>query len=617
MEAYIVQNSSQQRQYIESEELTDEERLQEDYWCLSELDLYKNEKEEPRKVIRERTSDYFDFTIVKNKKIREECKSYYRYLLLNYILSTKSLRLRHGMVVHIMKFVDEQNFTNTIAEISYEEFREKFIKYCSEDHQINTVVHMHRIDGNLSEIVYDEDVHIVNEAKRFYRYIKLQQGSTQPEMTKDVWDITKLPIPVELFKSRKRTTISFEHIAQSQIRETAKKYIYERLKLRRLSCVFDDMKTINLFSKFLTEKHPQIKSLNQLSMNVIKDYHIYLNNLDFVQTTKRARRGQFDTFIKMCRLFEIGDLPEQRIFPEETRFKKNPGKIMIIPKRVIDEIHEHMSELITPVYGITLVLEYIGMRVNEATQLSIDCLKKDSLGEYFLEYYQSKNYRINRVPISKQLANKLLTIKKYTLDNFPNSKYLFTANGRTPYPQESWSFHINKMAYKHNIVDDTGRPFRIKAHFFRHLVATRYAVAGMSPNMIRMMLGHSDMRTVERYIETRDLLAEDKLKNFFAEEDQRFEELKRTNNRKTNIPLAYGYCNSNDICDTALACYSCGMFKLDDVDKETCEVYLKNIRKRKEGMILEGKERQVEIFSKIEDIIRKALDKQNGSKQNG
>ncbi len=59
------------------------------------------------------------------------------------------------------------------------------------------------------------------------------------------------------------------------------------------------------------------------------------------------------------------------------------------------------------------------------------------------------------------------------------------------------------------------------------------------------------------------------------------------------------------------------MFKLDDVDKETCEVYLKNIRKRKEGMILEGKERQVEIFSKIEDIIRKALDKQNGSKQNG
>lgn len=93
--------------------------------------------------------------------------------------------------------------------------------------------------------------------------------------------------------------------------------------------------------------------------------------------------------------------------------------------------------------------------------------------------------------------------------------------------------------------------------------------------------------------------------------------MKRTNNRKTNIPLAYGYCNSNDICDTALACYSCGMFKLDDVDKETCEVYLKNIRKRKEGMILEGKERQVEIFSKIEDIIRKALDKQNGSKQNG
>ncbi len=161
-----MQNSSQQRQYIESEKLTDEERLQEDYWCLSELDLYKNEKEEPRKVIRERTSDYFDFTIVKNKKIREECKSYYRYLLLNYILSTKSLRLRHGMVVHIMKFVDEQNFTNTIAEISYEKFREKFIKYCSEDHQINTVVHMHRIDGNLSEIVYDEDVLLAPGEKR-------------------------------------------------------------------------------------------------------------------------------------------------------------------------------------------------------------------------------------------------------------------------------------------------------------------------------------------------------------------------------------------------------------------------------------------------------------------
>ena len=203
-------------------------------------------------------------------------------------------------------------------------------------------------------------------------------------------------------------------------------------------------------------------------------------------------------------------------------------------------------------------------------------------------------------------------------EKYPNSLYLLTTDGINPISQESFSFHVNRLAYKYQIKDENGNLFRFKSHQFRHTLATKYALEGMSPNMIREMLGHHDLKSIHHYIQMRDTIMSDQLQAFLQHEDEQYEELRRLRpfEQEKAIPLSYGYCSKVDLCETALACYACGMFHMGKIDWKTNSAYLQVLQKKIEEAEKMGWDRQLEMYEKMVEIIGRAMeDRDEGKKQ--
>lgn len=598
------------------QEKSDEQLLQEDVWHLKELKLFAELEGSTSydDVLRGHSTTILDFTSIRNFHIREEVKSFYRHLLLERQRSVTTISRQISVVNYLIRFLGKQKFQMSVLERPLEALYGKYQRYLSIDANLQTFTLVYTLDAEQKPKVYVEASDTLNELKKLYGYLEAERIRHIPEKEKDIWDVRNLDFQIDTHDSRLRTKINFTGISQPNIRLVVKQYIYERLKVRKLSCVFEDMKALKLFSSYLREYHPDVNNLSEISRDIVAGYLAWLNKQDYVMTTKRSRKGGLDTFFKLCRYLEIGNLPQERLITPKDHYFKQQHIPQLIDDEVIDNLNRHLDELPLEVQTITYLLENLGLRINEASTMSIDCLHQDSAGGYYLEYYQSKTSHINRVPISNTLAAIVEAQAKHTKEMYPSSPYLMTNNGEKPFAQESWSFYVNRLSYKYKIKDENGHIVRFKAHQFRHVVATKYALAGMPVDMIRRMLGHTDLKSVSCYIELRDLMADNKIKEFYQHEEARYHELRQMaiDKKKHGIPLAYGYCNHHDLCDTALACYTCGMFQMDGVDSELNRKYLAAIQKRISELDLNGQRRQLELFRKMEKTIRMGLDNKNG-----
>ena len=598
-------------QAVANAELTDDERMQEDVWVLHEFDLFKDSGLTLQKKLLHRkflVASTIDFTIIRNPRIREEAKSFYRYHLEHRVRSPMTLIGIHSYIVALLTFLDGLDVKKSLLEMPIDTLFEQFQSYHYAKLNHVTLSKQQALGGRQNPITYIEASDTVNAIKKLYHFLEEQRDAQTPEMEKDIWDVRRLPFPVELTASRKRTKLVFTAIQQPQMRTVIKQYIYERLKLRRLTSVMEDMKGLKMFTAYLADYRPEIQSFHELTRGIVLEYLSVLNQKPFAMTTKRSRKGALDTFFRICKLLEIGDLPDEQLIRPSDHYHKNKLIPRLIPTCALEALHAHLDELPRCIRVMTIVLENTGMRANEACQLRTDCLKQDSAGDYYLQYYQSKTSHVNRIPIVKKFASLLAEEIRYIKEQFPDSPYLITMDGIRALQQDSWAFHVNRLAYRHHITDEAGKLFRFQAHQFRHTVATRYAMEGMSPNMIRSMLGHQDMRSISSYIEIRDVLADQKLRAFLQQEDARFKELRQQKEqRAAAIPLAYGYCNHQDLCDTALACYACGMFWMDDVDRMTAERYLEAVDARIQGLHLEAGSRQMEIYQAIRQKIQEVI----------
>lgn len=603
----MLTNSVRREGYI-----SDEQRMEDDIWQLADFDLLR----ESSKAIQNKMSHCgleattIDFASIKNTKIKEEIKAYYRHVVLTGRRSIATLQGGIFVIRKIISYINQLNIKESLLECSYEDVYYGFRKFM-EIHQLTTYDVIRSVSKEQQKKIYVVDNPSMNEMKCIYHFLQERQVESLPEEEKDIWDIRNLPILVEPHCSRPRYQINFTNIKQPAFRKIVKKYVFERLKIRKLSCVYDDMKALNMFSGFLLSNHSEIDSLKDITRSIIEEYFAYIDQLDYALTTKQQRKGFLRTFFELSFYLELGEVPEAKIIFRDDYRKKIKVIPRIISQKILDQLNAHLDEVPIETANITRILENIGMRINEVCQLKNDCLKKDSEGYSYLEYYQSKSRHYNRVPISKEIVEILLEQIKRTKEKYPQSDYVFAQDETRPYAQENFSYHINRMAYRHKIMDDTGKLFRFKSHLFRHTVATKYANAGMSPNMIRAMLGHKSLRSIMSYVEIRDVMANEKMVDFFRCEN---EHLKAWTNSAKEIEtdkgtlLSNGYCmKGGDLCETALLCYSCGMFYMDALDQTYAEKYLSAVRKKLSEAKYMGLERQIELYGNMENIVKKAL----------
>lgn len=61
-----------------------------------------------------------------------------------------------------------------------------------------------------------------------------------------------------------------------------------------------------------------------------------------------------------------------------------------------------------------LIIQESGMRVSELCRLKFDCLRQDSAGDWWLNYYQFKMKKDHTLSISKELGAVIQEQQNYT-----------------------------------------------------------------------------------------------------------------------------------------------------------------------------------------------------------
>lgn len=590
-----------------------DEYYKNDKWSIDEHKLYNFLTEKQKKS--GSYSRIIDFSICENENLKNEIKNACAYMLENKLCQLITLFHDKYVITTAIKYVNEEiKFKNSFTDFNSEEIYDNFEEFLKRKGIVHRSIQK-RLGANMEIKEYMERNKTANFIRKIYEINKAAKCHDLKENEKDIWDIRKLDINVTGFNSaRPRYTINFENIKQPRIRKVVKKYEYERLKSSKYSTVIDDLKAINLFSVFLYETYPEIESLDQLTRDVVLEFLGYIETLDMCHTTKGQRKGCLRVFLNLIVMYGWKDTPKEKLINKSDYGKK----VRMLPKpidsMVLKELNDNVKYLPSDIRRMVYVIQNIGMRVNELCKLKIGSVKKDGEGDYFLEYYQSKVEKYNRIPIKNEVAHVLLEQEKESLERFPQTKYIFTRNGLRPIGQESFSYHINRLAFERNIRDEQGNLYRFKSHHFRHTVATKYVNNGMEPNMIRMMLGHKKIKSIMSYIDLRDATVIDAMEDVLNEQNKMLTTLvgdvKEIIEPESYVDLVNGKCfkkNTERMCEKANKCYQCSMFYFCNEDIEDFNEYLTRINENIEYAEKNGFDRMAEINKNIREDIEKII----------
>ena len=588
---------------------------EDDVWNLENHKYYNELTKRQKETIFGKGT--LDFNRCSIPCIRNEIKNACAYLIEYKITKIHIMFHDKFMIDNLMYFFNGfHKKIGSILDFDKDKLIDKYTQYLDLK-GIRTKTMTKRVCKDMNIKEYIENNKTVNFIWRVFDINEAALNGDIDECDKDKWDIRKLDISITGFNSaRPRYTISFANIYQAKIKEVVKKYEYERLKTSKYSTIIDDLKSINLFSKFLYEKYPQIDSLDKLTREIVLEFLGYIETLDMVSTTKGQRKVCLRVFLNLIILYGWDYTPKERLLHKSDYGKKVHPLPKPIEGSVIKKLNENLKYLPIYIRRMVFIIQNIGMRVNELCQLKIGCVKKDGEGDYFIEYYQSKTDHFSRIPIEESVAEVILKQEEEVLNINKDSKYIFTYDGIKPIGQETFSYHINKLAFERDIRDANGSLYRFKAHHFRHTVATKYVNNGMEPNMIRMMLGHTKIKSIMSYIDLRDQTVIKAMDEVLKEQNKIIGNLydKYPLSPVEEIDLIHGKCTKTDgtgICEKTSKCYECSMFDFCKDDIENFKEYMNRLDDNIQYSKANGFERMKEANEKIKLSIENMLSIKN------
>ncbi|MFZ4589729.1 MAG: tyrosine-type recombinase/integrase [Ignavibacteria bacterium] len=138
---------------------------------------------------------------------------------------------------------------------------------------------------------------------------------------------------------------------------------------------------------------------------------------------------------------------------------------------------------------------YTGMRLAEILNLQ---WKDIFLGEKIIkvlnkENHRTKTTRIRSIPISEKLYPILLEMKNQTIGDYTEEKYLFQSYTKRPFDK---SFITTKFKY---FVMKAELPSYLHFHNLRHTFITQLLRKGVSIYKVKVLAGHSTIKTTEGY----------------------------------------------------------------------------------------------------------------------
>jgi site-specific recombinase XerD len=157
-----------------------------------------------------------------------------------------------------------------------------------------------------------------------------------------------------------------------------------------------------------------------------------------------------------------------------------------------NELQKRLASSADPYQQALLVMRNTGLRVGELSSLTIDCVRKDDIGNVFLKVPLGKLNNERLVPLD---ARTLRVVESLQRGGRAERQLLIeTIRGRRTH-----QFHLK--AALDEAAEGLTIPDGLTTHRLRHTYATTLLNAGMSLMGVMKLLGHRDYRMTLRYTE--------------------------------------------------------------------------------------------------------------------
>lgn len=260
----------------------------------------------------------------------------------------------------------------------------------------------------------------------------------------------------------------------------------------------------NRFFQFMDEKHPGVKSLNELKSLMMAEYVKWLKE-------RRVKKGDrwekladrtINSYIKALRhalqtVDKAGtqELREPLITIKRPKLKKNPyiptdGELARIPEMLKKLRKSRREDYRYLAFIAATVLQLCG-RTNALSELRFDMIEENGDGKPIVSYVGK--HRVDQV---KGLTNEWY---RYFLEEW--NEYVKHRYEDTPYFFPNDGGHIDDRTLRRKFIEFMkicGLP-RLTVHSFRYIYATKLYLKGVSPEAIKDILG-VDKRTLKYYV---------------------------------------------------------------------------------------------------------------------
>lgn len=218
------------------------------------------------------------------------------------------------------------------------------------------------------------------------------------------------------------------------------------------------------------------KADRNLDIDKIKDFIITIENRSYHKQLVAAIRNYYDFVLKQKLSFS--DLPYPR------KEEKIPEVLSVGEIRKIIDCPKNLKHQV-----IICLLYNCGLRISELINLELSNIDKERM---VLKIKASKQNKDRNVPIQQDVLD---LIDRY-YNEFTPDKYLLNGQQGALYTESSINQLLKYWAKK------SGVNKRMHAHKLRHSYATHLHEMGIDLNIIKELLGHSDVKTTEIYTKT-------------------------------------------------------------------------------------------------------------------
>lgn len=352
-----------------------------------------------------------------------------------------------------------------------------------------------------------------------HNVVELLAGGTgwDVEYTRDIWRLHTLPgltrSPGKVENARKN--LRFDRIAQTWLRELAKRWARQRLLSGlSVSTVVADVTVVTRFSRFLNSCSPAVDSLAGVDRPLLERYLAWMAGQRAGQALKEDAVTCLNTFFQAIRQHGWDDsLPTTAVFFTGDAPRRPPRLSRRLSEHVMAQIEApaNLDRWPHPQYRLlTLILIRCGLRASDATTLEFNCLTHDGQGAPYLRYRNHKMRREAAVPIDEDLQTEIVRQQAAVAKEWPGAHpHLFpaltgNANGQRAMTYYSYRMMLLQWLKTCDIRDEHGDLVHLTPHQWRHTFASRLINRDVPQEVVRLLLDHESTEMTAHYARITD-----------------------------------------------------------------------------------------------------------------